>query len=89
MIPTVNALKRECQGKHVEFRPVDVTSPEGKPLAQKYGVTGIPVFVFLESGGKEVARLVGYQRLPALEQAMSVLIGEACSAYRPIPALQR
>jgi cytochrome c-type biogenesis protein len=87
MIPTVNALKHECQGKQVDFRPVDVTSPQGRALAQKYGVTGIPVFVFLDAGGKEVARLVGYQRLVALEQAMSVLLGEEC-AYRPLPALK-
>lgn len=87
MIPTVNLLRQECRERQVGFESVDVSTPTGKALARKYGVTGIPVFVFEDASGREVARLVGRQTLGALEQAMSVLIGEQCPAYREVPAL--
>ena len=87
MVPTINLLRQECRAKAVAFESVDISTAEGKTLARKYGVTGIPVFVFEDPSGKEVARLVGRQTLDALEQAMTVLIGEKCPAYREIPAL--
>lgn len=89
MIPIVNTLRNECAAKDLDFRDVDVTTPEGKVLAREYGVSGVPVFLFLDAGGREVSRLVGYQSLPALEQAAAVLIGEECPAFRPLPALAR
>lgn len=87
MIPTVNLLRQACQSRQVAFESVDVSTPEGKALARKYRVTGIPVFIFEDLGGREVARLVGSQSLETMEQAMSVLIGERCLAYREIPGL--
>lgn len=88
MIPTVNALKHECASHDVEFREVDISTPEGRILARTYGIRGIPVFVFVDGAGEEVSRLVGYQPLEALEQAMAVLTGEACpTRYRTLPGL--
>lgn len=88
MIPTVNLLRHECSSHNVEFRELDVSTPEGRILARTYGIRGIPVFVFVDATGEEVSRLVGYQPLSALEQAMSVLTGEACpSNYRTVPGL--
>ncbi len=89
MIPIVNTLRNECAAKDLDFRDVDVTTPEGKVLAREYGVSGVPVFLFLDAGGREVSRLVGYQPLPALEQAAAVLIGEQCPGFRPLPDLAR
>ncbi len=87
MTPIVNTLRNECAAKDLDFRDVDVTTPEGKVLAREYGVSGVPVFLFLDTRGREVSRLVGYQTLQALEQAASVLIGEACPGFRPLPDL--
>ncbi len=87
MIPVVNTLRNECAAKDLDFRDMDVTTPEGKVLAREYGISGVPVFLFLDAGGREVSRLVGYQPLQALEQAASVLIGEECPAFRPLPDL--
>jgi len=87
MVPTVNLLRQECRERQVAFESVDVSTPTGKALARKYGVTGIPVFVFEDASGQEVARLVGRQPLASLEQAMSVLTGEQCPGYREVPFL--
>lgn len=87
MIPVVNVLRNECAAKDVAFESVDVSTPGGRALAGKYGVSGIPVFVFEDASGREVSRLVGFQPVEALEQAMAVLIGESCPAYRDLPGM--
>lgn len=88
MIPTINLLKHECASRNVEFRDIDISTPEGRILARSYGVRGIPVFVFIDADGSETARLVGLQPLRALEQAMGVLTGQACpTEYRTLPGL--
>jgi len=84
MVPIVAAFKKECAGKEVDVIQVNVRTPEGRALAQKYGINGIPVFVFLREDGSEVARLVGYQSLQSLEQTATVLIGEECRGYRKL-----
>ncbi|MBM4397619.1 MAG: thioredoxin fold domain-containing protein [Deltaproteobacteria bacterium] len=85
MIPVVSTLKNECLGRQVRFEDVDVSTPAGRELARRHGVTGIPVFLFVDPAEREVARLVGYQSIEALERAMSVLIGEECPGYRRLP----
>ncbi len=88
MIPTIGLLKNECSSRDVEFREIDISTPEGRILARTYGVRGIPMFVFIDAAGEEVSRLVGLQPLSALENAMGVLTGEACpSNYRTLPGL--
>jgi len=87
MIPIVNVLRNECMGRGLEFTDVNVSTPEGRALARKYRVTGIPVFVFEDAKGQEVSRLVGYQKLRSLAQAASVLIEGECPAYREVPGL--
>jgi thioredoxin 1 len=52
MKPIVSTMRR--QG----FRMRDIDVDRNQPLAQKYGVRGIPTFVFLQNG-KEVHRFSG------------------------------
>lgn len=89
MVPIVAALKNECASKNLDFQEIDVSTPQGKTIARRFGVTGIPVFIFLGADGKEMARLVGYQTLDALERAAAIVIGEQCSGYRQLPELLR
>ena len=86
MIPLVTAVRSQCAGKSVRFRFVDTSTRSGRAQARASGVSGIPVFTFADAAGRESARLVGYQSMGALEQAVAVLIGEACRGYRPFPA---
>ena len=88
MIPSVTALQNECAGRPLKIELVDVTTEAGKALARKYRVGGIPVFVFEDATGKELARLVGYQPYTALQQSMAVLTGDQCKGYRPLDELK-
>jgi cytochrome c-type biogenesis protein len=88
MMPAVNVLRNQCDGHPLEIRQVDVTSPQGKSLARRYGIGGIPVFVYLDRDRREIARLVGYQTLDSLRQAAEVVTGQECPAYRDISGLQ-
>lgn len=89
MIPIISAIKSECVGKEVNFKQVNVTTPSGKKLAAKFGVSGVPVFVFLSEKGKEISRLVGFQTISSLRKALSVLVREKCFGYRELPYLDR
>lgn len=84
MIPNVNALRNTCRPKPVDIELVNTATKEGREIAHQFGVTGIPVFIFLDENSKETARLVGYQPIENLEQAMTVLLGEECKAFHEI-----
>ena len=78
MIPTVGVITRDCDGRQIDVVRVDVQHPDSRALAQRYRVRGVPTFVFLAPSGGEVARLVGYQTLAALRQALAALTGDQC-----------
>jgi len=88
MIPVMDALRQDCTEENVNVKMVDVSTPEGRKLAAKYGVTGIPVFVFEDPTGREKARLVGRQTFENLQQTLSALVGKQCGGYREAPFLK-
>lgn len=90
MIPIVGVIERDCDGRKVDVVKVDVTRQENRQLAARYHVRGVPTFVFLDGRGVEVARLVGYQTLPSLRQALAVVTNGQCDddpgLFRPSPS---
>jgi thioredoxin-related protein len=44
----------------------------------------VPTLLFLDTTGKEVARLVGQQPQEVLIQSLEVLAGQKCDGFRPI-----
>lgn len=84
MHPVVAAAERDCSRHGIRVRQVDVSTTAGREAAARQGVLGVPTFLFLDSAGKEVARLVGEQPLPMLIQSLEVLAGEKCDGFRPI-----
>lgn len=87
MIPTMAVLRQECAKKRglIEVVEVDVSLPPNRGLASRFRIRGVPTFVFLDKEGQEVARLVGYQRLQALRQALSLLTGGVCDGVGRLP----
>lgn len=59
MKPVVNRLKKRYAGK-VDFKLYNVeTSSDGAATAQRYGVTAVPTFVFLNADGSKAGQQVG------------------------------
>ena len=86
MRPVVAAAERGCSSHGIRVRQVDVSTPTGRTSAAERGVLGVPTFLFLDSTGKEVARLVGQQPQEVLIQSLEVLAGQKCDGFRPIPS---
>lgn len=59
MKPVVDRLKQDYEGT-VEFRLINAdTDPDAQALGQKYGISAVPTFIFLNSDGSEAGRLLG------------------------------
>lgn len=86
MIPTVALVERDCGGRQVDVVKLDVDQPENRALAKSYRVRGVPTFVFLDRQGKQTSRMVGYQSLGSLRQALATLVGEQCEGVGQLPA---
>jgi cytochrome c-type biogenesis protein len=84
MAPVVAAAERGCAGRHVSVQRIEVEAPGGTALARRWGILGVPTFLFIDAKGEEVARLVGEQTLAQLEQSLSVLTGEKCGGFRSL-----
>lgn len=85
MAPVVAAAERGCAGRQVSVQRIEVEAPGGTALARRWGILGVPTFLFIDARGDEVARLVGEQTLSQLEQSLSVLTGEKCGGFRSLP----
>ena len=83
MIPTVAVVERDCDGRQVDVIKVDVKTD--RSMAKHYRVRGVPTFIFLDRQGQETARLIGFQKLAALRQALSTTVGEACAGVGLVP----
>lgn len=81
MAPVVAEAERGCPGARVQERPVE--EPEGRELARRHGVRGVPTFLVLDASGREVRRLVGAQPVEAIEEALQLATGRICDA-RPL-----
>lgn len=59
MKPVVDGLKQQYEGR-VEFRLINTdTDKNAQALSQKYGITAVPTFVFLNKDGTEAGRRLG------------------------------
>jgi len=81
MEPLIDELKSECnQSSIIEIKQVDIFAKEGNQLARDLGIFAVPTFVFLDGGGVEEARLVGYQRKMDLVRSIAAVSGgRTCS----------
>jgi cytochrome c-type biogenesis protein len=84
MHPVVVAAERDCSRHGIRVQQIDVSTAAGRKAAATNNVLGVPTFLFFDSAGREVARLVGEQPLPLLIQSLEVLAGEKCDGFRPI-----
>jgi cytochrome c-type biogenesis protein len=81
MAPVVAKAERDCSAHGVRIQQMDVAVPAGRETANRYGILGVPTFVFVDQQGTEVARLVGEQPEETLIQTLEVLAGQRCDGF--------
>jgi cytochrome c-type biogenesis protein len=79
MKPIVDDLKARCTGRAVRIVTLDVSQEENGRIAERYGVSAVPTFLFLDGSGGEVGRLVGAQTATDLLLRLRALGGPACA----------
>jgi cytochrome c-type biogenesis protein len=84
MATLVAAAARDCSRHGVRIEQIDLATAAGRARASRYGVLGVPTFLFLERDGTEVARLVGEQPQTVLRQSLEILAGQQCDGFRPL-----
>ncbi|WP_456475572.1 thioredoxin family protein [Candidatus Pyrohabitans sp.] len=62
--PIIEELKKEHE--NVKFFLANYDTE--KELVKRYGVRGVPYFIFFDSGGREVMRITGFQEKDTLEK---------------------
>jgi cytochrome c-type biogenesis protein len=82
MAPVVAAAERNCSAHGVRVQQIDLATTAGRAHASRYGVLGVPTFLFLDRQAVEVARLVGQQPEQTLVQSLEVLAGQRCDGFR-------
>ena len=85
MVPTVAAIEHSCLGKDLAILKLNVSLKENRELARRYGVVGVPTFVFLKPDGTEMARLIGEQSIGDLERPLAALTSGQCQGFVPLP----
>ena len=78
MRPVVEKLVAACTELDARFVRVDVTTPQGRALADRYRVHGTPTYVLLDEHGVERARLLGESSSEALAAAVERAFGLSC-----------
>jgi cytochrome c-type biogenesis protein len=84
MAPVVAKAEQDCSAHGVRISRMDIASPAGRESANRYGILGVPTFVFIDQRGSEVARLVGEQPEEVLVQTLEVLAGQSCDGFHRI-----
>ena len=75
MEPIVDGLEEKYAGVFKIVRS-DVDTSQGKQLAREYGCIGQPAYVFFDSSGEQVRRLMGAQTVETFEQEIERILGQ-------------
>lgn len=85
MGPLVSTIEHSCVGKDLRVLKINVSLRENRDLARRYGVVGVPTFVFLKADGGEMARLIGHQTMQQIELSLAALTSGQCQGFAPLP----
>ncbi len=85
MVPIINAVGKNCTDKELSLIKIEINNPEAQELVKKYGILGVPTFIFLDKKGKEMTRLLGYQDINTLLKTLKIIIPNGkCSSFSKI-----
>jgi len=70
MEPIVQELAARCGRHGVRIDAVDVSRDENERIAERFGVSAVPTFLFLDASGVEATRLVGARTALELQRGL-------------------
>jgi thioredoxin 1 len=73
MLPIVDNLIQEYQGKEIKIGKVNID--ENSELAEKYGVMGVPTFIFFKAG-KIIDQFSGYRSKEEINELIDKYLAE-------------
>lgn len=79
MAPLLTELEHRCTEQDGTVLRIDVETPGGEALAERYHVNKLPTFVSVDAQGNEVDRYEGIVERERLMLALVELRGRACS----------
>lgn len=78
MRPVLDRLVRACADLGDRIVRVDVATPHGKALADRFGVRGTPTFILFDDDGRETDRLLGETSREDVAAAVERATGFSC-----------
>jgi thiol-disulfide isomerase/thioredoxin len=80
MAPTIAAMEEKYRGK-VNFVALNVDNEKWVPEAERYQVSGIPHYVFIDANGKILGNLIGEQTNKIFDTNLKALSGGKAIPY--------
>jgi len=87
MKPLLTDIKKRCDSDEFSVRIVDVDGESDEAFLEKYHVSALPTYLFVNEKGVETVRLVGVQTEQELVRAMSSLNVARCGYYDTVNML--
>ena len=80
----VKKVTPRYEDKGLSHKKVRTKTSEGKDLAERHNVRGVPTLLFLDDSGKELARLVGVPSEEGLIKKIEKLLGLKVSFFNKL-----
>jgi thiol-disulfide isomerase/thioredoxin len=80
MAPTIAAMEEKYRGK-INFVALNVDNEKWVPEAERYQVSGIPHYVFIDANGKILGNLIGEQTNKIFDTNLKALSGGKAIPY--------
>ncbi|MCX7698017.1 MAG: thioredoxin family protein [Candidatus Goldbacteria bacterium] len=76
--PMIEEIKKEFSKEPVKFIIYDTSTDEGVKIANQYGITKLPTFIFLDENGVEYFRMKDI----IIKEAISAIISTKLKEYK-------
>ena len=85
MVPIIRTIEESCLAEDLTVLKINVSLAENRRFARRYGVVGVPTFLFLDETGEEVSRLIGAQKIENLEESLAIVTHGECRGFARLP----
>jgi cytochrome c-type biogenesis protein len=85
MVPIIRTIEETCLDEDLVVLKINLSLAENRQFARRYGIVGVPTFLFLDEQGKEMSRLIGAQKIETLEESLAAATHGECRGFARLP----